>query len=86
MNIPVDLLIEIIEKSEDCRAYLNNKYQHEHDIWTRFSKRNGKSCPFARAAIKRIFQLEYAEKGQYFLCSLGSQEWGSKKYQEGLDK
>lgn len=75
-------MIEIIEESEECRDLLNTLYGYEYEIYTRFSSKNGKECPFARAALKRIFQLEFKRRGKQFLASLGSKSWGSKKDEE----
>jgi hypothetical protein len=82
MNIPVDLMIKIISSSQECKDYLTTRYPYEYEIWTRFSTRNGNHCEIARAAIRRIFQFEYKAKGEHFLGSVGSEVWGSKKYQE----
>lgn len=72
-------MISIIEESSECRDHLNSMYGYEFEIYNKFSVKNGKECPFARAALKRIFQLEFKRRGKQFLASLGSKSWGSKK-------
>ena len=83
MNIPVDLMIVLIKASEDCRQYLIEHYPHEYMVWDRFYKSNGEQCPLARAAIKRIFQLEYKSRGSDFTLALASANFGHKGYKEG---
>lgn len=81
MNVPYDLMIQIISSSPECVDYLTRKYSYEYEVWIRFSSRNGPGCPLARAAIRRIFAFEYAYHKEEFLGSLGSGVWGSKEYQ-----
>lgn len=81
MNIPIDLMVHIIQVSTECQNYLQIKYPHEYQVWTKYYYESGSECPFARAAIKRIFGLERQERGQEFLGALGSQTWGSQTYQ-----
>ena len=83
MNIPIDLMVHIITVSTECQSYLQTKYPHEYQVWTKYYYESGAECPFARAAIKRIFGFERQERGQEFLGALGSQTWGSAAYQGG---
>lgn len=58
MNAPVDVIISVIQKSEECRTYLTTTYPYEFEVWNRFSTKNGTACSFARAALKQIFAKE----------------------------
>jgi hypothetical protein len=82
MIIPVDLMIHIIKTSEQCREYLKVTYPYEYEVYIRFSMQNGDQCAFSRAALRRVFNFELKNKGQTFLCALGSQSWGDKQYEE----
>lgn len=82
MNVPIDLMIKIIDESEECRSHITALYGYEYEVYKNYSTKNGTGCPFARAALKRIFQLEYQRRGKQFLASLGSASWGSKKSEE----
>ncbi len=86
MKIPVDLVISVIKKSEECRNYLELNYPYEFEIWTRFSTKNGDHCAFARAALNRISKEEFNKYGKAFVFSLGSEEWGSRGYQESISR
>lgn len=83
MNIPIDFMVTYITNSKPCQDYLTKNYEHEYSVWLRFSTRNGEQCPLARAALKRIYQLEYQSRGQDFVIALASQNWGHPGYQEG---
>lgn len=58
MNIPIDTLVTLVQKSDKCQEYLAVTYPYEYEVWTRFSAKNGIQCSFARAALKQIFAKE----------------------------
>jgi len=83
MNIPYDLMVLNL-KNDECKQYVENRYPTEWSYFDRFSKRNGPACPFSRASLREIFRKEYSSFGETFLCALGSHQWGTSKYQEGI--
>jgi hypothetical protein len=75
MNVPYDLLIRWLNTNNEFREYTQNKYKTELEYFDRFRKRNGTNCPIARSAIKRIFQLEFAERGDKFIELISAGVW-----------
>lgn len=58
MFVPFDKIISLIETSDVVRKYVEQRHPYEIQYFRRFASKNGPQCPFARAAIRRIFQAE----------------------------
>lgn len=62
MDVPYDLLINWLEQNGEFKRYVEDKYRTEYEYYRRFKEKNGRRCPIARSALKRMVQLALQSK------------------------
>jgi hypothetical protein len=74
-NRLVSLFIDYLADNEQCRKRYAEKYPREFEWFERFSKRNGRHCPFARSAARSIFSTELHTNKDEFVSCLEGEGW-----------
>jgi len=74
MNIPYRFLIELLN-DPDWKRQARSRRPREIELFDRFAAANGPQCPFARAALKQFYALEYSSNKEQLINAIQEGNW-----------
>jgi len=78
MDVPYGLLSKWLKENDGFRKYIEDRYKTELEYYQRFEAKNGRNCPIAKSALRRIFQLEITSSAREgFISAITRGIWGT---------